>query len=148
MKPALKPQNRIRLGDDRPDSIRLVSDRVDARLLGEGDNPTAVVNLSRVITFRDLFYGKIELTKKKFSDMIQNFESNVFGQRIYLDVAHRTSEGSAGVFKRLFLEGNKFRGEIEFTELGVDAVSELNSGKRISYVKAHYKKLRIVKLTS
>jgi hypothetical protein len=125
---------RILLEGGAPDGvIRVLSDRVDARQLAE-DKRTAVVNLARVATLRDPFYGLIELSREKFETMIKNFDADAYGQKIYLDVSHRPDLGSAGEFKRLFLDGSKFRGEVEFTELGVEAVKK----RRMEYLSMDF----------
>ncbi len=120
----MKRQHKRKLLDlaGAPDgAIRILCDRVDTRRLGE-DNRTTTVTLARVVTFNDPFYGRVELTRKKFNQMIRNFEANVYGQEIMLDVGHRPSEGSAGTIRRLFVDRNKFRAEVEFTDYGLDAV--------------------------
>jgi len=119
-------KNRVLKFDERtPDgAIRLYSDRVDALSLADGKR-RHVVTLARVVTFRDQFYGKLTLSKAMFQKMIRNFDAGVFGQKIYLDVSHQTYKGSAGEFIRLFMDGNKLRGEVEFTDYGIDAVKKL-----------------------
>lgn len=124
-----RPKNfatgRIQLDSrDAPEgAIRLLTDRVDARLLSE-NRRTVTVTLAREVTFSDAFYGEIELTRKKFQQMIRNFNDNVYGQEIFLDVAHAPSDGAAAKITRLFLDGTKFRAETEFTDFGVDAVTK------------------------
>lgn len=121
----MKRFNRFQLdhGSRQNGAVRMLSDRVDARLFDDGRR-TTVINLAREVTFHDGFYGKVELTRDKFQSMIRNFEADVYGQKIMLDVAHRSSEGSAGEIKRLFLDGAKFRGEVEFTDYGLEAVQK------------------------
>jgi len=113
--------------------IRILCDRVDTRQLGEGNN-TITVNIARVVMFNDPFYGKVELSRKKFNRMIRNFNEDVYGQEVNLDVAHMPSDGSAGVFKRLFMDRNKFRGEVELTEYGIEAIKK----RGFRYLSADY----------
>ncbi len=102
-------------------TIRILSDRLEGQTFAEGKR-TIVVNLARVMSFRDPWYGKVELTRKKFQQMIKNFQSNTYGQEIFIDVAHNPSAGAAATITKLFMDGMKFRAEAEFTEFGVDAV--------------------------
>ena len=103
--------------------MRFLGDRVDARSLAEG-RKTAVVTVTRTGNFYDPRYGEFEITREMLLAMVRNFEAGVYGQKIVLDLAHRPQDGAAGFFKRLFLDGNKLRGEVEFTEFGIDAVKK------------------------
>lgn len=102
---------------------RFLGDRVDARQLSEGRN-TTVVTVTRTGNFYDPRYGDFEITRDMLLSMVRNFEADVYGQKIALDVAHRSQDGAAGFFKRLFMDGNKLRGEVEFTEYGLEAVQK------------------------
>ncbi len=104
-------------------SIRLLSTRVDSQTFADGRR-TITVNLARVMKFNDQFYGKVDLSRKKFNSMIKNFDDNVYGQEVFIDVAHSPSDGAAATMKRLFMDGPKFRAEVEFTDFGVDAVQK------------------------
>ncbi len=101
---------------------RFISDRVDARLLASGKNP--VVTITRTGKFYDPRYGEFEITRRMLQSMVENFDKGVYGQRIVLDVSHRPSDGAAGFFTRLFLDGNKLRGEVELTEYGLEAIKK------------------------
>ena len=97
----LKAKRRLLLEGPEPVGlIRQLSDRIDPRTFAEG-NRTTVVNLARVTTFRDPWYGKVELTRKKFQQMIKNFEANTYGQEIFIDIAHQPSDGAAARMTRL-----------------------------------------------
>ena len=110
---------RLSEGDDR--KIRVLSDRVEARLLADGKR-TVTVTVTRTGQFHDPRYGNFDITRDMLLSMVKNFDSGVYGQRIVLDVSHRPQDGAAGYFKRLFLDGNKLRGEVELTEYGLDAI--------------------------
>lgn len=113
-----------RLSDGPREGVkRFLGDRVDARQLAE-DRKTAVVTITRTGRFFDPRYGEFEISRDMLLSMVRNFEANVYGQKIALDVAHRPQEGAAGFFKRLFLDGNKLRGEVEFTAYGLEAVQK------------------------
>lgn len=114
-------------------SIRFLSDRVDARLLAEG-RKTVMVSVTRTGTFNDPRYGEFEITRDKLLAMVRNFDAKVYGQEIVLDVSHAPAAGAAGFFKRLFLDGNKLRGEVELTEYGIDAIQK----RGMIYLSAEY----------
>jgi len=131
----MRRANIIRLSEDERRSIRFLSDRVDARLLSERDGKTtAVITVTRTGKFFDPRYDSFVIDKSMLLSMVKNFEGNVYGQDIVLDVSHMPHNGAAGFFKRLFLDGNKLRGEVEFTEYGVDAVTK----KGFVYVSAEF----------
>lgn len=131
----MRRANIIKLSEDDRHSIRFLSDRVDARLLSERDGKTtAVITVTRTGKFFDPRYDSFVIDKSMLLSMVKNFEGNVYGQDIVLDVSHMPHNGAAGFFKRLFLDGNKLRGEVEFTEYGVDAVTK----KGFVYVSAEF----------
>lgn len=119
-------QRNRRLKFDNPEldgSIRLLSSRVDSQTF-EGGRRTVSVNLARVMKFSDPYYGKVDLSRKKFMSMIKNFDEDVYGQEVFIDVAHSPSDGAAATVKKLFMDGKKFRAEVEFTDFGVDSVKK------------------------
>jgi len=125
----------FKLSEPGRKAIRFLSDRVDARLLSENEGKTtAVITITRTGKFFDPRYGDFVIDRAMLLSMVKNFESNVYGQDIVLDVSHMPHNGAAGFFRRLVLDGNKLRGEVEFTEYGVDAVSK----KGFVYVSAEF----------
>lgn len=110
--------------------VRFLSDRID---LPDGKT-RSVVTVTRTGRFSDPRYGSFEITREMLLSMVKNFEANVYGQEIFTDVAHRPSDGAAGKFVRVFLDGNKLRAEVEWTPFGVDAIR--NRGFR--YLSAEY----------
>lgn len=114
-------------------TIRFLSDRVDARTLAEG-RKSVVVTVTRTGTFHDPRYGEFEITRDMLLSMVRNFDAKVYGQEIALDVSHAPQNGAAGFFKRLFLDENKLRAEVELTEYGVEAITK----RGMIYVSAEY----------
>lgn len=108
---------------DQTGRFRFCSDRLDGRQLAEGKRD-AWVTITRTGLFHDPRYGEFEITLSMLQSMVQNFETNVVGQRIPLDVSHRPQDGAAGYFKKLDVEQGKLRGLVEFTEYGIDAVKK------------------------
>ena len=119
---------------DRGSGVRrLIADRVDAQQLAEG-RTTIVATVTRTGDFYDHRYGNFSITKEMLLSMIRNFDANSYGQLIMLDAAHQPQNGSAGVFKRLFLDGNKLRAEIELTPYGVESIKQ----KGMIYLSAEF----------
>lgn len=123
----------FRLSEGESRRIRFISDRVEARQLAEGKTST-VLTVTRTGTFYDPRYSNFDITKEMLLSMVRNFDARVYGQDIVLDVAHMPHNGAAGFFKRLFLDGNKLRGEVELTEYGIDAITK----KGFVYVSAEF----------
>lgn len=123
----MKHLNTLRYLFDSPAPEGLI--RLRSAKLGEHDGNTkpgdrTVINLARVVEFRDHFYGKVKLDNKLFGKMIDNYEANTYGQEIFIDVSHDPGRGAAATVKKLFLDGTKFRAEVEWTEYGIDAVKK------------------------
>lgn len=121
----------IRCDADLPDgTVRFLSDRLK---LTDGQT-RSVETLTRVVNFKDTYYGKVEITRPMLLSMVKNFDANVYGQKIFIDVAHMPSQGSAGEVTRLFVERDKLRAEIDWTEFGVKAVRK----RGFSYFSAEF----------
>ena len=100
--------------------IRLLSDEVS---LAEGQTESWET-LTRVITFKDPFYGKVVLTADMLSNMIKNFNDNVYGQELAIDVSHRPADGAGGFIREMQMKNGKMRGRIGWTPKGIKAVRE------------------------
>ena len=110
----------IYLLDEHPDMIRVMSERIS---LAAGQR-TSVETLTRVFRYEnDPVYGELEITRAMLQEMIRNFDAGVYGQKIYVNQAHRDGEGAAGEITRVFLDGNKLRGEISWTDFGMELVT-------------------------
>ena len=127
---------------DRPYTIQLEAAVSDANILLMGEQLSLAAaetvetweTITRVVKFDDDYYGEVELTKKMLSTMIDNFNANVFGQDLSIDLSHDFSGGSAGFIRELKLEGNDLRGRIEWTDHGREAVTK----KGFRYFSADY----------
>ncbi len=110
----------ICLEDYAGDAIRLYTDRVD---LAEGSK-TSTVMLTRVFTYPDdPFYGELKIDRAMLREMVKNFNEDVYGQRIAINISHSDMHGAAGFINKLHIRsGNKLFGDIEWTALGVDAI--------------------------
>jgi len=85
---------------------------------------TSVVTLTRTGTFHDPRYGESDISREMLLGMVRNFEVGIYGQDIFVDVSHRHQEGAAGKLLSLFVEGNRLRGEVEWTDYGRQAIQE------------------------
>mgnify|MGYP001353400441 CR=1 FL=1 len=103
------------------ESIRLLSEHIN-KLEDIQTGKSIVVTVTRSGHFSDPRYGDFELSEDMFKTMIGNFDADVYGQRIALDVAHEPEKGAAAYIDRLFLDGNKLRAKVTLTPYGVDAI--------------------------
>src|SRR5690349_2904736 len=123
-------QRIIRLEADGQRAIRfLTSLPVDI-----GDKRKATVTITRTGTFTDPRYGKFDITLAMLNTMVKNFRANVIGQDVFIDVAHKHSDGAAAKILSLFVDGSRLRAEVEFTDFGVDAVKK----RGFRYLSAEY----------
>ncbi|MBU2979013.1 phage protease [Alteromonas sp. C1M14] len=100
----------------------------------DAERQTSVVTVTRTGQFFDPRYGQFEITPVMLQSMIDNFNANVFGQDIYVDRAHKSSDGAAGTIRRLFLDGNKLRAEVAWTPFGQDLIKR----KGYRYLSAEF----------
>ena len=129
----MKTNRIIQLKAPEGGSLYFLSDRVDARQLGD-DNREVVVNIIRTGEFTDPRYGTFQVTRDLLQSFIRNFKAKTFGQEIAVDRAHKPEDGAAGFIKELFLDGNKLRGRVELTEYGLDLIKN----KGYIYLSADY----------
>jgi hypothetical protein len=120
----------IKLHEAETKRIRILADRIK---LGVGAK-RAVVTVTRTGDFFDPRYGRFSITADMLQSMVRNFDGNTYGQKIILDTSHRPDLGAAGFFERLFLEGNKLRAEVSFTDFGLEAVTK----RGMIYLSAEY----------
>lgn len=127
------PGRRIKLSEDdgaAPGRVRFFSEVVR---LAEGARQSWVT-VTRVGDFWDPRYKDFSITLAHLQDMLRNFDANVLGQDVFLDVAHRPNDGAAAKVLKLAIEGPKLRALVEWTPFGMDAVR--NRG--MVYLSAEY----------
>ncbi|SIO94653.1 hypothetical protein [Vibrio spartinae] len=100
--------------------IHLISDQVRV----DTGTKRSVVTITRTGKFYDPRYGEFELTQQMFDSIIKNFNDNVFGQEINIDIAHKPEDGAGAVVKRLFTDRGRLRAEVAWYELGVNKVTK------------------------
>lgn len=100
----------------------------------EDGKKTSWVTITRTGVFSDPRYGQFEITKPMLLSMVANFEKRVYGQDVFIDVAHEPSKGAAARIQKLSVEGDRLRALVEWTAYGVDAVKS----KGYAYLSAEY----------
>lgn len=71
------------------------------------------VQLMRTCTFFHPRYGKVEITRQLFSEMIQNFQNKVRGIELMIDYAHDSDREAAGWIKNVEIVENPDTQEAE-----------------------------------
>lgn len=98
------------------------------------------VQLMRTCTFFHQRYGKVEITRQLFSEMIENFEKNTRGIDVMIDYAHDSEREAAGWVKSLELTENPENEEaelwatVEWTPKGRKVLSD----KEFAYLSADF----------
>ncbi|KFA98787.1 hypothetical protein [Vibrio sp. ER1A] len=100
--------------------VHVLSDAVKV----DTNSKRSVVTITRTGKFNDPRYGEFELTQAMFDSMIKNFNANVYGQEINIDIAHLPENGAGAVVRRLFTDRGRLRAEVEWYELGVNKVQK------------------------
>lgn len=113
--------------------VRCVSS-LTALALGEDPAPERWVTLTRTGDFTDPRYGNFSITPAMLAEMVRNFDAGVYGQKIFLDVAHKPQDGAAAEVLALAVDGPRLRAKVRFTPYGVDAVKN----KGFAYLSAEY----------
>lgn len=125
------PEGRhFKLSEGDPDTVRFLSQRIE---LADGVTQSWVT-ITRTGSFSDPRYGDFMITPTHLEQMVANFNARTLGQDVFLDVAHKPSDGAAGKFVKLSVENGKLRGLVEWTPFGIDAVK--NRG--FAYLSAEY----------
>lgn len=114
-----------------PGRVRFLSQAIE---LAEGQKQTWVT-VTRTGDFSDPRYGAFSITSAMLSQMVSNFDKRVAGQDIFVDVAHKHSDGAAAKVLKLTVEAGKLRALVEWTPFGVDAVQ--NRGFRYFSAEFH-----------
>jgi hypothetical protein len=131
--PAARQGRHFRLSDGggaAPGTVRFLSQSIE---LASGA-ATSWVTVTRTGDFSDERYGNFSITGAMLSQMVSNFDKRVLGQDVYIDVAHRHSDGAAAKVLRLAVEGGKLRALVEWTDFGREAVNV----RGFSYLSAEF----------
>ncbi|MBF8179652.1 phage protease [Herminiimonas contaminans] len=126
-----KPRH-IKLSAEHTGAVRFLS---GLHVNLEEDKPTSWVTLTRTGSFTDPRYGTFAITGAMLLAMVNNFNKGVFGQDVFIDVAHRPNDGAAAKVLKLTVEGERLRAFCEWTPFGVDAIK--NKGYRYLSLEYH-----------
>ena len=110
----------FKLADGDSRTMRFVCG-LDGIALGEGATQKTVT-ITRTGRFTDPRYGTFDITREMLLAMVRNFDAGTVGTDIFIDVNHDPGAGAAAQIKRLQVEGNRLRADVEFTPYGVEAV--------------------------
>ena len=126
------PQGRHFLLEDEatPGVVRFLTQAIE---LAEGEKQTWIT-VTRTGDFTDPRYDKFSITPLMLSQMVSNFDKRVVGQDLYIDVAHKHSDGAAAKVLQLKVEGGKLRALVEWTPFGIDAVKK----RGFTYLSAEF----------
>ena len=103
-----------------------------------GDDGLVEIQVLKTGNFFDPRYGKFSITRKHFSEMIDNFKKNTRGIDIAVDYAHQTDGISAAWFKELYEKpvdnGFGLFAKVEPTGSGKKSLAE----KEYKYISADF----------
>lgn len=100
----------------------------------EEGKTSSIITILRTGSFNHPRYGRFKVSRELLEGMVRNFEARTYGQDVFIDVGHRPQEGAAGEIKRLFVEGNRLRALVEWTEYGIEAIKK----RGFRYLSAEY----------
>lgn len=109
--------------DEHGDRRRFIIDAPEIQLAADGASKETWVTVTREGKFSDPRYGDFEISSSMLDNMVKNFEAGVFGQKVFIDVAHKPNDGAAGEVLKLSHERQRLRALVRWTPLGVDAVN-------------------------
>lgn len=127
-----KTSRHIRLDASHTGTVRFLSGLSET--LGKGGASTWVT-ITRTGKFTDPRYGEFEISRTLLSAMVSNFEKRVFGQDVFIDVAHKPNDGAAAKVIQLKIEGDRLRALCEWTTFGLEAIR--NRGYRYLSIEYH-----------
>ncbi|MDO8778924.1 MAG: phage protease [Burkholderiaceae bacterium] len=128
------PEGRHFLLEDNnaaPGTVRFLSQVIE---LGADTSKPSWVTVTRTGDFTDPRYGQFSITPTMLAQMVSNFDKRVTGQDVYIDVAHKHSDGAAAKVVKLEVVDTKLRALVEWTPFGVSAVKD----RGFAYLSAEF----------
>lgn len=103
--------------------------------LAEGQKKS-IVTILKLGKFWDPRYDDFTVDQPLFDSFLKNFGARVYAQDLPIDIGHSgdAGGGAAGWIKRLWQEGKRLRAEVEWTDLGIDAIMK----RGFKYLSAEY----------
>lgn len=107
--------------------------------IAPNEDGTIDIQVLKTGNFFDPRYGKFAITRKMFSEMIENFKRGTRGIDISLDYVHKSDDVAAGWFKNLEErninnEYSELWGKVELTDSGKKSLSS----REFKYVSADF----------
>lgn len=127
-----KPSRHIRLDAAHTGAIRFMS---GLHVTLEEGKAATWVTITRTGKFTDPRYGEFEISRSMLLMMVENFNKRVFGQDIFIDVAHKPNDGAAAKVLKLSVEGERLRALCEWTPMGMEAIQQ--KGYRYLSIEYH-----------
>lgn len=91
------------------------------KLENYNDAELSDVEVLRVGTIQD---RGLQITMKMLTDYIKNFQANVYGTEVQVNLEHNRGSEAAGWVKDLFIKGVSLFAKVEWTELGKEKISK------------------------
>jgi hypothetical protein len=131
----LNVPNRIQLNEGRHKVLRLSQGTtIQLSDLQPGTSILPAVQIAKVGSYHHPAYGDFKITQQTFAEIIKNFSTNVYGQKIFVDINHKPGEGAAAEVRRLWVDGDWLMGEMEITPYGEESIRT----KRFIYLSIDY----------
>jgi hypothetical protein len=127
----MQKSRHIRLDAGLTGTVRILA---GSQVTLEGDKKSTWETITRVVQFTDPRYGVVNITRALLLQLVDAFNKGVYGQEIFLDVAHDPDKGAAAKIAKLAVEGNRLRGLMEWTPYGIEAVKN----KGFKYLSIEY----------
>lgn len=91
---------------------------------GPDANNRSIEQLARHIKASHSRYGGVELTAETFASFVKNFNAGVYGQKIFIDVAHKPDAGAAAEIVKISTKGDQLLAELQWTPKGMKAFND------------------------
>lgn len=86
----------------------------------QDDNET-IVEVLRIGMLQD---RKLDITENMLDDFVNNFNDDVYGTQVPVNLEHKRGSEAAGWVVDLFIEDNKLFAKVEWTELGEEKIEK------------------------
>ena len=117
-----------KLSESENSNFNYLMELKDSDINSLEDATTITIDVFREGAWLHPKHGKIEGNQTLFNDFISNWKNNVLGRDLLFDKCHNPEDGSTGIVKDLFIDGNKLKAKLELTNFGKDLIQ--NKGFR------------------
>lgn len=100
----------------------------------EPEVKTSWIDIIREGTWQHQKYGIINITVDKLKKLAENFTNRILGRDVSITIEHNDELGRIGEYKEVKIENGKLRGLIEWTEKGIQLLSD----KAFKYFSPEY----------